>query len=566
MAELNAMSGNKRVVFWLGWLALVGLAAWLRWEIAGYEFFWLDELHTTWVVDGAWSDVAAKCKIGNQTPLFFWLVRLSHQWFGQTLSVELSMRLVSLVSSVLVVGLAGGLVWRWTRCLIGSWLPMLWLAAGDNFLWYGTEARPYALVQLLGLLHVCLFWKWVEMGSVRFVTQKATSDRQDSSKDAASDSASAKPLGLAAIFSGRVCVRICLSVFLGMLSAGLVYTHLTSVSLFAAELVWWLGYRLCSRQNLGLVPTGKAFKNRTVLLGVAAVTFVALCFPLWGSGELVTSRKSNWSSISSAARFWQQSWHFIVMGLGLPLLVWAAIGFGAWYGKTSFNRSKIGFASLVLLWGVVPMLALVIASAVGLPMMLFRYAQVGVVAFPVFLGLAVANAPNRVWRWAGVLLAVGGMGYQSPFWQQSWEHNQLAVMRTEEWRSVSRLTHKVGGDKPVFLFGNVIEDVDALTDNRPEFQEYLCFPVHGAYPFRGPVLPRPTLSLVHFNESDIERIAKEGALLVTRSDSGLRQEIVAEAVCRVALLKGVDPDSIGVEYWNRRSTVGLVEVLPVQEK
>ncbi|MEZ6075018.1 MAG: hypothetical protein R3C56_04880 [Pirellulaceae bacterium] len=41
---------------------------------AATESLWLDELHTSWVVAGPWSDVASRARQGNQSPLFFWVL------------------------------------------------------------------------------------------------------------------------------------------------------------------------------------------------------------------------------------------------------------------------------------------------------------------------------------------------------------------------------------------------------------------------------------------------------------------------------------------------------------
>src|SRR5262245_35983851 len=80
-------------------LALIlGLAAFLRLWQAG-ESLWIDELHTSWVVSGRFSEVMPRAAMGNQSPLYFWWMWLLVQLTGQS---EWTLRLPSLVAGLVL--------------------------------------------------------------------------------------------------------------------------------------------------------------------------------------------------------------------------------------------------------------------------------------------------------------------------------------------------------------------------------------------------------------------------------------------------------------------------------
>ena len=107
---------------------------------------WVDELHTAWTVSGQFHEVAQRAALGNQSPLYFWLVHPVHQVCGQN---EFSLRLVSLTSSILLLLTIPWVVHRLTGSLLSGCLSVALAAFDDQFLFYAVEARPYASVQLI---------------------------------------------------------------------------------------------------------------------------------------------------------------------------------------------------------------------------------------------------------------------------------------------------------------------------------------------------------------------------------------------------------------------------------
>ncbi len=133
--------------------AVAGLAFWLRIVQVG-ESLWLDELHTAWVVADGTQQLVPRAAVGNQSPVYFALVWPLTKLAGTS---EFWLRLPSVLAGVaLVVGVYLAMI-RWTACWSAGLLAAVLVAVDRNCVFYGQEARAYALVQLVGLLHVVLF-------------------------------------------------------------------------------------------------------------------------------------------------------------------------------------------------------------------------------------------------------------------------------------------------------------------------------------------------------------------------------------------------------------------------
>jgi len=124
--------------------AVMMIAALMRWGVCG-ESLWVDELHTSWVVTDGFQDVAARAAEGNQTPGYFLVLWFWVQCWGES---EWTLRLPAVIASTLTCGLLAMAVWRlagnvWAGCLAG-----LGLALQQSSIFYGSEARGYAIVML----------------------------------------------------------------------------------------------------------------------------------------------------------------------------------------------------------------------------------------------------------------------------------------------------------------------------------------------------------------------------------------------------------------------------------
>ncbi|MCZ4495553.1 MAG: rane protein-like protein [Thermoleophilia bacterium] len=151
---------NIARVPWWGVTLLAAIAALLRGATAGSQSLWYDEVFTAWVVEGHWGGLLERVTVLETTPpAYYVVVKLLVDALG---SSELVLRLLSIVSSALLVWLgirvaellaprAGGAAGWWAGAL---------LAVNPFLVWFGQEARVYALLALatLGLVWATLHW------------------------------------------------------------------------------------------------------------------------------------------------------------------------------------------------------------------------------------------------------------------------------------------------------------------------------------------------------------------------------------------------------------------------
>ena len=145
---------------------ITALAGVLRlWQI--HESLWVDELHTSWCVQGGFWQVSERAMAGNQSPLYFYLVWGVTRLLGES---EFTLRLPSLLAGIALPGMTWLLVRRvWINGEVGKaerehashlWPPREWSACLAALLvaidyvsiFYSTEARPYACLQLMAVV------------------------------------------------------------------------------------------------------------------------------------------------------------------------------------------------------------------------------------------------------------------------------------------------------------------------------------------------------------------------------------------------------------------------------
>src|SRR5687767_474003 len=129
------------------WGAVVGVAlvgAVGRWWQTG-ESLWVDELHTAWCVGGDLADVAPRAAMGNQSPVFFWLEWLVVRALGPS---EGSLRLVSVCAGSLLPLALFALLKQLGQSAWVGFVAAVLVVVDPLAIFFATEARPYALVQL----------------------------------------------------------------------------------------------------------------------------------------------------------------------------------------------------------------------------------------------------------------------------------------------------------------------------------------------------------------------------------------------------------------------------------
>jgi mannosyltransferase len=398
------------------------------------ESLWLDELHSAWAATGAWTEVASRSVQGNQSPFFFWIEWLLVHTIGRS---ELAVRLPSLVAGVLLVVAVYWLVWKWTA---QRWLALLaaWLVAIDpQATYFGTEARPYALVQLLGLLHVALFLELVERPTA---------------------------LKRAAMIVG---------------AALLFHLHYTTALLFAGELAWYVWRR-------GNAPT--AYTATALARDFALGALLAA--PALGVLREVFGRRENWKSFVEQQPIWAG---VQMLPWGVSALVTAAVvAVSRWTRRPQTDdaeRTPAGF-SLTLMWLLVPVTLAWLATATDTARVLSpRYLAASAPAAIVLLALALSAVPEAIARTiaAGAFAIVATA--TSPVIGSLAAGQPPIAWRTDDWRGAINYfnAHPLHGQGTVLLRTLLIES-DGLTETSADgaLAAYSLYPLTSLYPIDAP--------------------------------------------------------------------------------
>ncbi len=144
---------NSRIARFAALIAIVAVALSVRLFALDHSL-WLDELHTSWTVDGAWSDVAPRARTGNQGLPYFYGMRAIVQAFGLS---EPVLRLPSVVAGTLVVLAVFSLVRRLGGSFAAAWSAAIVVALDRELIFYSQDARPYAVLHLAAVLQVTAF-------------------------------------------------------------------------------------------------------------------------------------------------------------------------------------------------------------------------------------------------------------------------------------------------------------------------------------------------------------------------------------------------------------------------
>ncbi|UUO08503.1 glycosyltransferase family 39 protein [Blastopirellula sp. J2-11] len=131
-------------LFWRSLLLIALLGLCLR-MLPLSESFWLDELHSAWTIAGDWNDVAGRVLQGNNSPLYFWGLKGIAAIFGDS---EWTLRMPSVFCGCATLIGVAILVRHWSGSGLAGCVAALLIALDRDMIFYATEVRPYAAVQL----------------------------------------------------------------------------------------------------------------------------------------------------------------------------------------------------------------------------------------------------------------------------------------------------------------------------------------------------------------------------------------------------------------------------------
>jgi mannosyltransferase len=148
----HARSGRLR---WWAVAAATVLGGALRLYKLGAQSFWVDECLTVFTAGSAGAEFWTRVVIDNSnTPLYFLVIRGVRALFGET---EFVLRLPSAIAGALTIPVAAAFIHAVTRERRATVLFALLLALNPLHIWFSQEARPYAVLLLIGS---ATLWAW----------------------------------------------------------------------------------------------------------------------------------------------------------------------------------------------------------------------------------------------------------------------------------------------------------------------------------------------------------------------------------------------------------------------
>jgi hypothetical protein len=466
-------------------------------------------------------EVASRAAIGNQSPLLFWLEWLLVQILGPS---ELTLRLPSIVAGTLLPGALYFLACRWTGQpwlgVLAAWLVVfeprqLFNSAEARHFYFATEARPYALIELLAVAHVALFVELLE-----------------------------RPTFL----------RRLLFVAGGVL---LFHLHYTTILLIPAEIVLYLLYRATR-------PEASAYRGRTLALDLFLL--IAFCLPALGNLQEIFARRSNWEAFVGQP----PATAILTLWTGGVAAVLALVNMDAFVRRIAISRRELPVLAL-LLWAIVPLAITWLATATDTARLLFpRYVVATAPAATLLAAICVRLAPSKSLQ---IILGIGIAAFalrSSYMAEQFCQDGRFIADRRSDWRSaIAHFNAHPDHDQHPVLVATALIEADGLRAVHDRaLADYCLYPVTSLYPIdaeRVRLVPLPRTSAGRLDPDVRERIRRSGGawLIVGRSPEA------AHAIER-QILRIVDSPRSKVESQNDRWSVssrtscGTVHVLLIE--
>jgi len=491
---------------------------------------WLDELHTAWSVSGSFVEVASRAMAGNQSPLFFWFEYLTN--FGERLDASL-LRTPIFACGIALIGSTTYI----TRKITCDWIcvacSIVVVSFDNEFIFYGTEARPYCAVQLMAVWHFYFFWSCV-----------LSNNRSNQ-----------KRIGFVAT------------------GVAMFYFHYTSLMLIAAEVVWVLASRLF-QSTASRLDSDESRSNPSNTASFSAALFmlgliIIVCIPGIWHLLIIGGEKERWSSFANAASFLKQ-----LQPLWLAYILIPGIVISACWLLQSFSSRKFKIVSYtnsgllpVCLLILMPIGAATVLSSNLLSENVNGFASLGHVRYVVgsitLVPIAAALLANGFYhpraKLAYATAFIVAASCLSPLFQDWLKHGQLQPLRIERWDLVaSEINLPANNGYMVFTCSNLIEDqelanVDQMaSDQATSLFQYCRYPLDNKI-FRirnsnDRLHPLPTFAESRLRAEHLARLSRApGVFVVIRGDEQLVNQIYSEFKFRIDECRR----TVVLERWQR---------------
>ncbi|MFL2870613.1 MAG: hypothetical protein ACJZ8O_07660 [Pirellulaceae bacterium] len=400
------------------------------------DSLWIDELHTAWSLDGEFSEIADRAASGNQPPLYFWINRLIT---SDGAADPVKIRLLSFLMTWLTATVLFAVIAKVSsRSLMAFIWAALYLMDRRVFV-FSVEARPYATLQFVALLHI---WCFLLLMSPRGAKQK-------------------RLLVIAWVITGVLMCQL----------------HYTSLLLIPAE---WFGWLLFNGMKHQLAQTTSQSLNLKTL-AVATLAMGVAC--LISSGHIleILSKREMWSQFVSV-----KSLRYTLLSMPvIPVLITLAVSTRLFIAKaTDPAHDKWVQAFARILTGVIGFVFVVawVATATGwMPIFFARY-LVSILPL-VYLagGLAISRSGVQpVVCTVATLLVL--MFSNQLVWD--WQGQVLETHKREHWPEAMLVINELAPEADeIYLAASLIEDHDLVSNpglllaGGHTLQEFCGFPI-----------------------------------------------------------------------------------------
>ncbi len=424
---------------------------------------WLDELHTSWVVNGSWSDLVQRALISNQSPLYFSLVKCVTELSGNT---PLGLRFLSILANGLLAIACMTILFRWTHHWIATVVIGCLTVIHEPTTWFSVEARCYSLVALVGVIQVFFCVECFVSSSHRIGMMRLR-------------------FNITALFASSLL---------------LFYLHYSAGLLLLAELIGiilWLG-KNC-HFHVERVKGLQRLLLFSLLVTALAIPGLAHCY-------LIIQKDYDWHLVSHLQTFINQ---FLLDGLvliGPPGLILLGIrlrrlGLSGQQTESKMNSAEPAInrnfqsfhvgnkcAPIILLLvacTLLPPLIIVLLDRMGVVhLALIRYAVSSMAILLLLSGTLLAKVnETRMALVIGVLMLSLVYG-TNPWLQSLLIHRGGIATHPEDWRKAIHTINQLLDQqpRPVFVFPNLVEDTYFAQNPSHEFDHYYRFPLEGLYP------------------------------------------------------------------------------------
>lgn len=401
---------------------------------------WIDELHTSWTINGGFADVIPRGNAGNQAPLYYFILKAVTELVGSSESVLRSFSIISTIAGIALMT-GWGVMQKMHPLLVGC--VMLMFATDRWVALFALEARPYAFLMFLTTLLFTLQTTRIQHFPSRVLTE--------------------------------VLWTLC--------ATAMFYTHYTALPVIA---VFFLTRVISSKTN----------QINIKFLLLQFITVVAFAMGRLDHFASVFAMRDNWATFIKPERA-------TIKGLAtsFPLIALVMIPCGLLivdkllreYRTNAESKNNEEHAEAdssiktLLMWGLLPLLAAWICTRFAwIHWFHPRYFITIAPAFYLLFCTVIGRLREPLIKTAGILIVIcawGGLGHSvaNP-------HKKGTVtVKTESWKEIVQHLNAQPGRGNVLLLSGLIEDPQ-LAAQQPEvqsgvvpLQQYCQFPVRGLY-------------------------------------------------------------------------------------